>query len=75
MILSHKSTTSSSHSVGTAEVGFKLTSEGNYDMDKKRLTNLSEGLYNDDAITTHQMEVALSNKLNPRDVLLLNGQN
>ena len=42
---------------------------------KKKLTNLSVGIDNDDAITKHQMEGRLSTKPNPTDVLLLKGQN
>ena len=41
---------SGSHFDGTAGVGFKLTSDGDYDMDTKKLTNL-DGVDNDDAIT------------------------
>ena len=53
-------------------VGFKLDDDtGNFDIQNKRLANLSEGIGNDDAITKHQMEVGLSTKLNPTDVLLL----
>ena len=59
---------SSSHLVGTTGVGFKLTSDGNYDMDTKRLTNLDEGVDNDDAITKHQMEVGLSTKPNKNNI-------
>ena len=59
---------SSYHSVATAGVGFKLTSDGDYDMDTKKLTNLDEGVDSDDAITKHQMEVALSTKPNKNNV-------
>ena len=38
-LFSHKSTTLSSSSVGTAGVVFKLTSEENYYMETKRLTD------------------------------------
>ena len=63
-MLSSNKDLSGSHSFGTAGVGFKLTSDGNYDMDTKRLTNLDEGVNSDDAITKHQREVGLSTKLN-----------
>ena len=63
-MLSSNKDLSGSHSVGTAGVGFKLTSDGNYDMDTKRLTNLDEGVNSNDAITKHQREVGLSTKLN-----------
>ena len=39
------------------------------------LTNVAEGVDNDDAITKYQMEVGLSTKPDPTDVLLLNGRN
>ena len=41
--------------------GFKLTSDGNYDMQNKKLTNLKEGSSNNDAITKHQLDNAISN--------------
>ena len=56
-------------------VGIKLTSAGDYDTENKRLVNVAEGVDNDDAITKHQMEVGLSTKLNPTDVILVNGRN
>ena len=59
---------SSYHSVGTAGIGFKLTSDGDYDMDTKKLTNLDEVVDNDDAITKYQMEVALSAKPNKNNI-------
>ena len=67
-MLSGNKDISSSHSVGIAGVGLKLTSDGDYDMDTKKLTNLDEGVDNDDAITKHQMEVALSTKPNKNNV-------
>ena len=36
---------------GPPGVGFKLTSDGNYDADNKKLTNLAEGENNSDAVT------------------------
>ena len=44
---------SGSHSVGTAGMGFKLTIDGDYDINTKKLTNLDEGVDSDDAITKH----------------------
>ena len=58
---------------GLPGVGFKLTDSADYDMQNKRLTNLSEGIGNNDAIKKHQMEVGLSTKQNHTDVLLLDG--
>ena len=44
------------------QTGLKLDSNNNYDIQQKRLAK-------------HQMEVGLSTKPNPTDVLLLNGRN
>ena len=41
---------------GLPGVGFKLTPAGNFDLQRKRLTNLAEGTGNDDAITKHQVD-------------------
>ena len=54
--------------IGTAGIGFKLTSDGDYAMDTKKLTNLDEGVDSDDAITKHQMEVGLLRKANKNNV-------
>ena len=55
--------------------GLKLKSNNNYDIQQKRLANVGEGVDNDDAVTKHQMEVGLSTKPNPTDVILVNGRN
>ena len=41
---------------GLPGVGFKLTSSGDFDLQKKRLTNVAEGTTNSDAITKHQVD-------------------
>ena len=57
------------------QIGLKLDSKNNYDVQQKRLANVAEGVNNDDAITKHQIEVELSTKPNPTGILLLNGRN
>ena len=57
------------------QTGLKLDSNNNFDIQQKRLANVGEGVDNNDAVTKHQMEVGLSTKPNPTDVLLLNGRN
>ena len=57
------------------QTGFKLDKNNNYDMQQKRLTNLAEAVDADDAITKHQMEVGLANKVDSTSVLLLDGRN
>ena len=41
---------------GLPGVGFKLTSAGNFDLQRKRLTNVAEGTENSDAVTKHQVD-------------------
>ena len=57
------------------QTGLKLDSNNNYDIQQKRLANVAEAVGNDDAVTKHQMEVGLSTKPNPTNVLLLNERN
>ena len=57
------------------QTGFKLDKNNNYDMQQKRLANLAEAADADDAITKHQMEVGLANKVDSTSVLLLDGRN
>ena len=57
------------------QTGFKLDKNNNYDMQQKRLVNLAEAVDADDAITKHQMEVGLANKVDSTSVLLLDGRN
>ena len=40
---------------GIPGVGFKLTSDGNYDMENKKLTNLKPGQNNGDCLTKKQI--------------------
>ena len=57
------------------QTSLKLDSNNNYDIQQKRLANVGEGVDNGDAVTKHQMEVGLSTKPNPTDVILVNGRN
>ena len=57
------------------QTGFKLDKNNNYDMQQKRLANLAEAVDADDAITKHQMEVGLANKVDSTSVLWLDGRN
>ena len=57
------------------QTGFKLDKNNNYDMQQKRLANLAEAVDADDAITKHQLEVGVANKVDSTRVLLLDGQN
>ena len=41
---------------GLPGVGFKLTSSGDFDLQKKRLTNVAEGTENSDSVTKHQVD-------------------
>ena len=41
---------------GATGVGFSLTSDGNYDMNKKRLTNVGDGVSPSDAVTRKQLD-------------------
>ena len=41
---------------GLPGVGFKLTPSGDFDLQRKRLTNVAEGTTNSDAITKHQVD-------------------
>ena len=57
------------------QTGFKLDKNNNYDMQQKRLVNLAEAVDVADAVTKHQMEVGLANKVDSTSVLLLDGRN
>ena len=57
------------------QTGLKLDTNNNYDIQQKRLANIGEGVDNDDAVTKHQMEVGLSTKPDPTDVILVTGRN
>ena len=47
---------------GSPGVGFSLTSDGNYDMNNKKLKNVGEGVESSDAVTKHQLEVSMNTK-------------
>ena len=57
------------------QTGLKLDKNNNYDIQQKRLANVGEGVDGGDAVTKHQMEVGLSTKPDPTEVLLLDGRN
>ena len=57
------------------QTGFKLDKNNNYDMQQKRVVNLAEAVDVADAVTKHQMEVGLANKVDSTSVLLLDGRN
>ena len=49
---------------GSPGVGFSLTSDGNYDMNNKKLKNVGEGVESSDAVTKHQLKVSMNTKAN-----------
>ena len=49
---------------GSPGLGFSLTSDGNYDMNNKKLKNVGEGVESSDAVTKHQLETAINSKIN-----------
>ena len=55
---------------GLPGVGFKLTDDGNFDTDGKRLTNLGEPTEDEDATTNRYVD---QNKSNKSDVILRDG--
>ena len=55
---------------GLPGVGFKLTDDGNYDIDGKRLTNVGEPTGDGDAKTKKYVD---QNKSNKSDVILRDG--
>ena len=56
---------------GPAGAGFKLTSDGNYDLENKKMTNVADATANDEAVTKSQLD----QKPDSTAVLLVNGQN
>ena len=60
---------------GDQGIGFKLTDNGDFDIQNRRLVNVKEAVDNRDAINKHLLDVGLSNKPNLTDVLLVNGRN
>ena len=67
----------SSHSVGgkgplgPAGAGFKLTSDGNFNLENKKLTNVADATQQNEAVTKNQLD----GKPDSVSALLLNGQN
>ena len=55
---------------GRPGIGFKLTSDGNYDLENKKMTNVADATANDEAVTKSQLD----QKPDSASVLLLNGQ-
>ena len=49
---------------GSPGVGFSFTTDGNYDMNNKKLKNVGEGVESSDAVTKHQLETAINSKIN-----------
>ena len=45
---------------GATRLGFNHTAEGNYDMTKKKLTNMTKGTASSDALTKQQLDTKLS---------------
>ena len=41
---------------GATGAGFKLTSDGNYDLENKKLTNVADATNNDEAVTKSQLD-------------------
>ena len=46
---------------GPLGVGYKLTADGNYDIDNKQLKNIKDGTDNNDAVNKNQMEHYIEN--------------
>ena len=59
-LLNFKNQTSGQGERDRPGVGFNLTSDGNYDMVNKKLTNVAEGTASSDAITKNQLDTKLS---------------
>ena len=53
------------------ELVFKLTSDGNYDLENKKMTNVAAATGGNEAVTKRQLD----QKPDSASVLLLNGQN
>ena len=60
-LLNFNNQTSSQCAQGRPGVGFNLTSDGNY-MVNKKLTSVAEGTASSDAITKHHLDTALIDK-------------
>ena len=53
---------------GPSGVGFKLTSDGDYDLENKKLTNMKDGNENQDALSKKQILELLLLKVNITDL-------
>ena len=58
------------HESSTQGIGFKLTQDGNYDIDNKKLVNIKYGDSNNDAMVKSQIETYVSNKTQYLDGVL-----
>ena len=47
---------------GVSGTGFNLTSDGNYNMSNKKLTNMANGTASSDAVAKNQLDTAVGNK-------------
>ena len=80
-LLPSSSTTSPQRGLpGVPGVGFKLTDDGNFDIDGKRLTNMSQPTNGSDATTMDyvdiknaQQDIAINSKAEKDEVLFLDG--
>ena len=57
---------------GIPRVGFKLTPDGNYDMNYKKLVNIKYGINNNDAINKKQLEDYVDSKITDKGGIDLN---
>ena len=57
---------------GIPGVGFKLTPDGNYDMNYKKLVNIKDGINNNDAINKKQLEDYVDSKITDKSGIDLN---
>ena len=48
---------------GLPGVGFKLTDNGNYDIENKKLTNVAQGTNGSDVVTKNQLDTGLNTKI------------
>ena len=55
---------------GLPGIGYKLTSDGNYDIENKKLTNVQNGDANNDVMTKNQIEGYVNNKTQYLDGVL-----
>ena len=58
---------------GKDGIGFKLTEDGDYHLQNKKITNLKAGTVSDDALRKDQIDGLLANKSNVSDTVLRDG--